>query len=463
MNEMTRKKPELLAPAGDLESVRAAVRFGADAVYIGGPFLQLRAAKAGFSASDVEEAAEIVHKAGKKLFVTVNSYAYSDEIGRVGEYVRFLKDVGTDAIIVADLGVLASAKEAVPGLDVIVSTQFNAMNAKTAEVLYNLGAKRIVLARELSIEEIRKIREDCPKELELEAFCHGAMCMAYSGRCLISAYLTGRSGNRGECAQPCRWNYRLEEEKRPGEYFAVEEGERGTAILSSRDLCALPLLDELADAGICSFKIEGRMKSPFYIASVTNAYRMALDGTAPTETIARELCAVSHRPYTAGFFVDRPGSEKDQASLGSLLATGTDNGEYVRERTFVGAVLNPETYLAELDGRAEADRARIAENRLTKTKVKPEEVTPRIDPAAVRKLLAEGFVPVETRNYFDAESGVELLTPGKPGGEIRIDAIADETGVFGPANHPMRPVLVKTGADLRPGDLLRADSFNKKR
>ncbi len=461
--ENTPKKPELLAPAGDMEGLEAALRFGADAVYLGGPFLQLRAAKAGFSASDVRLAAERTRSAGKKLFVTVNSYAYTDEIGRVGEYVKFLADAGADAIIVADLGVLAAAKEACPDLDVIVSTQFNAMNAKTAEVLWNLGAKRLVLARELSIEEIRRVREECPKGLELEAFCHGAMCMAYSGRCLISAYLAGRSGNRGECAQPCRWNYRLEEEKRPGEYFDVEESGQGTAILSSRDLCALPLLDELAEAGIVSLKIEGRMKSPFYIASVTNAYRMALDRSAPFEAIARELCAVSHRPYTAGFFVDRPGSEKDRAALGSLLATGSDNGEYIRERTFVGAVLDPAAYLASIDGRAADEVARIAEIRSTKRKYKAEDVTPKIDPAAVRRFLAEGYVPVETRNYFEAGEGVELLTPGLPGGTVRIDAIRDETGAEGPANHPMRPVLVRTDAKLRAGDLLRADSFNKKR
>ena len=456
-------KPELLAPAGDLEGLTAALRFGADAVYLGGPFLQLRAAKAGFSASDVRLAAERTHAAGKKLYVTVNSYAYSDEITRVGEYVKFLEDAGADAIIVADLGVLAAAKEACPDLDVIVSTQFNAMNAKTAEVLWNLGAKRLVLARELSIEEIRRVREDCPKELELEAFCHGAMCMAYSGRCLISAYLAGRSGNRGECAQPCRWNYRLEEEKRPGEFFDVEESDKGTAILSSRDLCALPLLGDLINAGICSLKIEGRMKSPFYIASVTNAYRMALDGTAPFEAIAKELCAVSHRPYSAGFYVGQPGSEEDQAALGPLLATGSDNGEYIRERTFVGAVLDPDAYLAELDARAAADEARIADIKATKVKYKPEDVTPKIDPAAVRKRLAEGFVPVETRNYFEADGTVELLTPGRPGEPLRIDAICDETGAEGPANHPMRPVFVRTPAELKPGDLLRADSFNKKR
>ncbi|MBR5501491.1 MAG: U32 family peptidase, partial [Oscillospiraceae bacterium] len=261
-------KPELLAPAGDFECLQAAANFGADAVYIGGDLLQLRSGKVGFSREDIRRAAEYLHARGKKLYVTVNCFAYNDEIAACAEYARFLQDAGVDAAIISDMGVMAEFAAAAPQLELHVSTQANCMNYRTAEMWAKLGAKRVVLARELSLADIRALREKLDPSIELEAFVHGAMCMSYSGRCLISSYLNARSGNRGECTQPCRWSYTLMEEKRPGEYFPIEEDEGGTAILSSHDLCCIELLDEIAAAGICSFKIEGRMKSAYYVAAV---------------------------------------------------------------------------------------------------------------------------------------------------------------------------------------------------
>ena len=296
------KNIELLAPAGEWECLEAAANFGADAVYMGGDLLQLRAKKAGFEREDLARAAEFLHRQGKKLYVTVNSFAKNHEIGQCADYARFLRDAGVDAAIISDLGVLTEFAEAAPELERHVSTQANCGNYRTAQVYASLGASRIVLAREMSIEEIGELRSRLDPAVELEAFVHGAMCMAYSGRCLISSYLTGRSGNRGECSQPCRWSYSVMEAKRPGEYFDLEETESGTSILSSHDLCAIELLDELATAGVTSFKIEGRMKSAYYVATAVNAYRRAMDGTLTMEQCKKELECLQHRPYTTIHF-----------------------------------------------------------------------------------------------------------------------------------------------------------------
>ena len=248
-------KPELLAPSGDIETVKTALRYGADAIYLGGPMMQMRAASAGFTWETLEEASGLIHDAGKKMYVTVNIFPNNLEIPMLGDYTKRLADLGADALIVSDIGAITEIKEKNPDIEIHLSTQANCMNYKAAQVYYNLGVKRIVLARELSIEKIAQLREKIPADLQLEAFIHGAMCMSYSGRCMISAFTTGRSANRGQCAQSCRWKYYLMEEKRPGEFFEVQESENGMEILSSKELCCVDLLDDLEKAGVCSFKI----------------------------------------------------------------------------------------------------------------------------------------------------------------------------------------------------------------
>ncbi len=295
------KPVELLAPAGSMESLNAALRFGANAVYLGGPFLQLRAGQTAFSISQIAQAADSCHARGARLYVAANAFTFPEELERMGAYARELSAVGADAMIVSDTGAIRVVKRACPDMEVHVSTQANCTNHETARAYYEMGARRVVLARELSIKQIRLLRQNTPPELEIEAFVHGAMCMAYSGRCMISAYLTGRSANRGGCAQSCRWKFALTEEKRPGEYFPIEEDPDGDTILSSYDLCALPVLDELTDAGVTSLKIEGRMKTPYYVAGAVNAYRMYLDGGEYAGSMS-ELHAISHRPYSTGFY-----------------------------------------------------------------------------------------------------------------------------------------------------------------
>ncbi len=296
------RKIELLAPAGDRESAFAAVRFGADAVYLGGGMLQLRAGKTAFTLEEMRGVSEMLHKNGKKLYVTANAFVFPNEIRALGDYARALKDVGVDAAIVSDLGGIIEIKRACPELEVHVSTQANCTNHVSARAYYDMGAARVVLSRELSLEQIAEMRQKTPKELTFEAFVHGAMCVAYSGRCLLSNYLTGRSANRGGCAQSCRWKYALTEEKRPGQYFPIEEDERGTTILSSYDMCALPVLEKLIDAGVDSLKIEGRMKTAYYVATTVNAYRMYLDGAKDFSACMAELNSASHRPYSTGFY-----------------------------------------------------------------------------------------------------------------------------------------------------------------
>ncbi len=292
---------ELLAPAGSMESLRAALRFKANAVYAGGPFLQLRAGQTAFSLEDLKCAASLCHQNGARLYVAANAFTFPEELSRMEEYARQLHAASVDAMIVSDLGSIIAIKRACPEMEVHVSTQANCTNHESARAYYAHGAKRVVLARELSLDQIRRLRDNTPPQLEIEAFVHGAMCMAYSGRCMISAYLTGRSANRGGCAQSCRWKFALTEEKRPGEYFPIEEDPDGDTILSSYDLCALPVLDELISSGVTSLKIEGRMKTPYYVAGAVNAYRMYLDGGS-FDASMRELNAISHRPYSTGFY-----------------------------------------------------------------------------------------------------------------------------------------------------------------
>lgn len=307
-------RPELLAPAGDFERLRSAVLYGADAVYLGGRTFGMRAAQRNFGEEELPRAAEYCHSRGVKLYLTCNTLPTNEEAAELPGFIRRAAEAGADALIVADIGALMLSKRLVPDLPVHISTQAGVVNYLTATELFRLGASRVVLARELALEEIAVIRERTPPELELEAFVHGAMCMSFSGRCLLSQYMAGRDANRGECAQPCRWNYRLVEEKRPGQYFPVFEEEGGACILSARDLCMLPYLDKLVAAGVSSFKIEGRAKSAYYTAAVTGAYRQALDlyladpvHYSPPDWLLEEVRKVSHREYSTGFYLkDEP-------------------------------------------------------------------------------------------------------------------------------------------------------------
>lgn len=293
---------ELLAPAGGMEQLQAAVRFGADAVYLATDRFGMRARAANFSLDELPAAVALAHAAGVHVYVTCNVLMVGTaDLEALPAYFRALEQAGVDAVILSDLGALRIARRCAPRLAVHVSTQASVANAEAACLWHELGASRIVCAREMSLADIAALRAGTPPELEIEAFVHGAMCMAVSGRCLISSYLTGRSGNKGHCTQPCRWSYTLEEEKRPGEHFPIEEDGRGSFIMNAKDLNMLAHLDELARAGVTSFKIEGRNKKAFYVASVVNAYRQVMDGASP-EAFAEELEAVSHRPYSTGFY-----------------------------------------------------------------------------------------------------------------------------------------------------------------
>ena len=305
-----RKVPELLAPAGDWERLRMAVLYGADAVYLAGTAFGMRAFAGNFSPEELPKAVAFAHEHGVKVHCTVNTMPRNNEVVSLPAHLELLQDAGVDALILADLGVFALAGKYAPRCERHVSTQQSIANYECARAWHDLGASRVVLARELSLTEIAEIRARTPKELEIETFCHGAMCVSYSGRCLLSNYMTGRDSNRGECAQPCRYQYALMEEKRPGEYFPVFEDEKGTYIMNSRDMCMIDHLAELAEAGVDCIKVEGRAKSAYYAAIITGAYRHALDAAAgePVDPVWRdEVEHVSHRRYSTGFFFGQPG------------------------------------------------------------------------------------------------------------------------------------------------------------
>ncbi|WP_276724975.1 peptidase U32 family protein [Selenomonas noxia] len=341
------KKPELLAPAGTMEKLQMALAYGADAAYLGGTQFGLRAFGGNFTNEEIRAAVQIAHGMGRKVYVTVNVFPHNDDLVALPDYLRFLAEAEVDAVLVADLGVFMCAREVAPTLPVHISTQANNVNWRTVRAWQELGAERVVLARELSREEIREIRRQT--DVELELFVHGAMCISYSGRCLLSSYFTGRDANRGGCAQSCRWQYALVEASRPGEYYPIAEDERGTYIMNSKDLCLLPYLDEVVASGIDSLKIEGRMKSVHYVASVVKAYRMALDAACAgtpyevREEWIEELGKVSHRAYTTGFFFGRT-TEADQIYGSS---------SYEQTSEFVGLVrsYDPETHLAVIEQR----------------------------------------------------------------------------------------------------------------
>ena len=310
-----RRPPELLAPAGDMERLEMAVRYGADAVYLAGQSYGMRAFAGNFTDEELRTAVALAHSHGVKVHCTINTMPRCDEVEGLPAHLELLNDAGVDALIVADLGAFTLAGKYAPRCARHISTQASICNPVTARAWYDLGASRVILARELSLEEIRTIRDRTPEELEIEAFVHGAMCVSYSGRCLLSNYMTGRDSSRGACAQPCRYHYALMEEKRPGEYFPIEEDGQGSYILNSRDMCMIDHLDDLMDAGLTSLKIEGRAKSAYYAAIVTGAYRHCLDAAAagePLDDVWRdEVEHVSHRPYSTGFYYGPPGQYYD--------------------------------------------------------------------------------------------------------------------------------------------------------
>ena len=400
------KIPELLAPAGNPEKLRMAVLYGADAVYLGGRSFGLRAFGGNFTPDKMKEAVAFAHQHGTKVYITINIFPHDNDMLDLDDYLHFVYDIGADAALVADLGVFTRAREIVPSLPLHVSTQANNTNWRAAEAWHKLGAKRIVLARELSGKEISEIRRHTDAELEI--FVHGAMCISYSGRCMLSNYLAGRDANRGACAQPCRWKYALVEEKCPGEYLPIEEDEHGTYIMNSKDLCLLPYLQDVIDTGVDSLKIEGRMKSVHYVASVTKAYRDALDGYAVNggkyESSAEEaeLQKVSHREYTTGFFFGRPDGQ----------AQNYKSYEYIQTSEFIGIVRSYDA----------------------------------------------GYAKIEQRNHMEKGEEIEVFSP-EGTWKQRIDEMIDaQTSMpIDVAPHAQQMILMKMERPVSPYTILRRD------
>ena len=330
------KKPELLLPAGNLDTLKTAVIYGADAVYIGGEAFSLRAKADNFDKESMTEAIAFAHERGVKVYVTVNIFAHNYDLPGAESYLKELSGIRPDALIVSDPGLFMMAKRLAPGIDLHVSTQMNTTNYESYLFWHELGAKRVVNARELSLKELKEIRARIPEDMEMESFVHGAMCISYSGRCLLSAYMTGRSANRGACTHPCRWNYSVVEEKRPGEFFPVEENERGTYIFNSKDLCMIEHIPELIASGIDSFKVEGRMKTQLYVASVARAYRKAIDDYLEDPALyeqnlplyREEIRKCTYREYTTGFYFGKPDE----------TAQIYDSNTYVKNYIFLGSV-----------------------------------------------------------------------------------------------------------------------------
>lgn len=393
---------ELLAPAGNFEKFLTALHFGANAVYLAGGRFGLRAFAGNFTDEEIEKAVKVAHERGKKVYVTLNIIARDEDFVGLKEYLKFLQAVNVDAVIVADIGMLQFVRVHAPNIAVHVSTQANIINSYSANLMADLGAKRLILARELTLEQVAEIRKKVPKKVEIEVFVHGAMCMAYSGRCLLSNYLTGRDSNHGECVQACRWKYMVREVNREDE-LEVQEDEKGSYIFNSKDLNMLPFLKELKDAGVDSVKIEGRMKSAYYVATVVNAYRQALDmlPKKPTKVLCEELCKASHRHYTTGFYFK---DEKKQF---------LDDSMPVQESEFVAVVAS------DADG---------------------------------------GFVEVEMRNKFSVGDTLEVLSPDKKcfNKKIKIEKIISSDGQeVESAKKVQEKVKIPCKLPLKEGDILR--------
>jgi putative protease len=401
------KKLELLAPAGNLEKLRIALAYGADAVYMGGKMFGLRAFSDNFDDAELKTGIELAHSLGKKAYVTVNIFPHNDDLTGLPAYLRFLADCGADGLIMSDLGVYRIAREVAPDLPLHVSTQANNTNWSSVLFWQELGVRRVVLARELSLKDIKEIRDKTT--VQLEAFIHGAMCISYSGRCLMSNYFTGRDANRGECAQPCRWKYHLVEETRPDQYFPVMEDDRGTYIFNSKDLCLLPHIPELAAAGLDSVKIEGRMKSVHYVATVVKVYRQALEAYAADpehyqvkQEWWEELRKISHRQYTTGFYFHKT-THEDQIYASS---------SYTQTYDFVGLVQSYDK--------------------------------------------ATGLATVEQRNNMKLGEEIEVMQPDGPNFTQTITQMLDEEGnAIDVAPHPQQTVFMKMKQQVSPLAMLR--------
>lgn len=406
---MKREDIELLIPASSLEVLKIAVIYGADAVYIGGEAFGLRAKAKNFTLEEMAEGVRFAHERGVKVYVTANILAHNSDLEAAEEYFRQLGEtVHPDALIISDPGLFDIAKRTVPDIDIHISTQANNTNYGTYNFWHSLGASRVVTARELSLNEIRQIRENIPKELEIETFIHGAMCISYSGRCLLSSFMAGRDANRGACTHPCRWQYYLMEESRPGEYMPVYENERGTYIFNSKDLCMIEHIPELVEAGINSFKVEGRMKTALYVATVARTYRLAIDDYIRDEEYYRsripfykeEIAKCTYRKYTTGFFFGKPDSETQIY----------DSNTYVKEYTYLGIV----------------DRE------------------------------ADGRYSIEQRNKFCVGEEIELMKPDGTNKKLTVRAITDEDGrAMESAPHPRQKLYIDLGAELDCFDILR--------
>ncbi len=409
------KKPELLAPAGDRECLEAALLYGADAVYLGGQLFSMRTASKNFDAAGLKAAVQSAHARGVRVYYTMNTTPLNEEADWLEEYLKEVADAGVDAFIVADIGVLMAARRVAGVVDLHISTQAGITNYLTAREFWHLGARRVVLARELSLADIAAIRQNTPPELELECFVHGAVCLSFSGRCLLSQYMIGRDANRGECAQPCRWKYHLMEEKRHGQYYPVEEDENGSYILNAKDICMLEHLDKLAAAGVGSLKIEGRAKAAYYVGVVTNAYRQALDIWASDpnhyrcpDWLREEVGKVSHRAYDTGFYFGTP--KDGQYTL---------DGGYIRDWEVAGVV----------DG---------------------------YDVMAGRLLVSQ-------RNRFFVGDTLEAVLPDGPPVPLVVRGLFDEEGnAVEAAPHPMQKLQIAFDRPLPAGVLLRRPKADEK-
>ena len=407
------KRPEILSPAGNFEKMRAAILYGADAVYLAGHVFGMRAAADNFSLSEMREAVEYAHERGVKVYLTLNTMPREYEYPLLRDYITQLRDIRLDAMIIADVGVLSLVKEIIPDMEIHISTQANATSAAACRAWYALGAKRVVLARELTLEEIKAIKSNIPKDLEIECFMHGSMCISYSGRCLLSGHMVGRDANRGMCAQPCRWNYKIrtyeiEEEKRPECRMPIEEQGGETFIMASRDTCTIEHIPELIEAGIDSFKIEGRMKSAYYTAVVTNTYKMAIDsyfsGNYEYNPLwYRELESVSHRDYATGYYFS---DSHTDANLSET--TG-----YIKDKAYLAVV---ESY---------------------------DENT--------------GLAECTQRNKMCIGDELELLTPGCVGAPLVATELYDENHEpIESTKHPYMRFFMKVPGTVKPGDIIRA-------
>lgn len=403
------RKLELLIPASSLEVLKIAVIYGADAVYIGGEAFGLRAKAKNFTLEEMKEGIEFAHAHDCKVYVTANILAHNYDLDGARQYFKELKQIGPDALIISDPGMFTIAKEELPDIDIHISTQANNTNYMTYQFWWKQGAKRVVSARELSLNEIKQIREHIPDEMEIETFMHGAMCISYSGRCLLSSFMAGRDANRGACTHPCRWKYSIVEESRPGEYMPVYENERGTYIFNSKDLCMIEHIPEMLNAGIDSFKIEGRMKTALYVATVARTYRLAIDEFIQDENLYKkripfytsEISKCTYRQYTTGFFFGKP-DENTQIY---------DTNTYIKEYTYLGIV---------------------------------------------GEQNAQGLYHIEQRNKFSVGETIEVMRPNGDNILVTVKRITDERGVdMESAPHPKQQLYIDLGVKLEQYDVLR--------